>query len=67
MSNTAAKSDEWIPIKQGTDMAVILAMTNVVLNKGLYKGAGEEFLKYCKCTSKHDDSVANKIAALKRR
>jgi anaerobic selenocysteine-containing dehydrogenase len=66
MSNTAAKSDEWIPIKQGTDMAVILAMTNVVLNKGLYKGEGEEFLKYCKCTSKHDDSVANKIAALKK-
>jgi len=66
MSNTAAKSDEWIPIKQGTDMAVILAMTNVVLNKGLYKGAGEEFLKYCKCTSKHDDSTANKIAALKK-
>jgi anaerobic selenocysteine-containing dehydrogenase len=66
MSNTAAKSDEWIPIKQGTDMAVILAMTNVVLNKGLYKGAGEEFLKYCKCTSKHDDSVANKISALKK-
>jgi anaerobic selenocysteine-containing dehydrogenase len=66
MSNTAAKSDEYIPIKQGTDMAVILAMTNVVLNKGLYKGAGEEFLKYCKCTSKHDDSVANKIAALKK-
>jgi len=66
MSNTAAKSDEWIPIKQGTDMAVILAMTNVVLNKGLYKGEGEEFLKYCKCTEKHDDSVANKIAALKK-
>jgi anaerobic selenocysteine-containing dehydrogenase len=66
MSNTAAKSDEWIPIKQGTDMAVFLAMTKVILDKGLYKGAGEEFLKYCKCTPKHDDTVANKIAALKK-
>jgi len=66
MSNTAAKSDEWIPIRQGTDMAVFLAMTNVVLNKGLYKGDGEEFLKYCKCTEKHDDTVENKIAALKK-
>ncbi len=66
MSNTAAKSDEYIPIRQGTDMAVFLAMTKVILDKGLYKGEGEEFLKYCKCTEKHDDSVANKIAALKK-
>jgi anaerobic selenocysteine-containing dehydrogenase len=66
MSNTAAKSDEYIPIKQGTDMAVFLAMTKVVLDKGLYKGKGEEFLKYCKCTSKHDDTTANKIKALKK-
>ncbi len=66
MSNTAAKSDEWIPIKTGTDMAVFLAMTKVILDKGLYKGEGEEFLKYCKCTPKHDDTVENKIAALKK-
>jgi anaerobic selenocysteine-containing dehydrogenase len=66
MSNTAAKSDEYIPIKQGTDMAVFLAMTKVILDKGLYKGEGEEFLKFCKCTSKYDDTVANKIAALKK-
>jgi anaerobic selenocysteine-containing dehydrogenase len=66
LSNTAAKSDEWVPIKPGTDLAILLAMNNVVLNKGLYKGKGEEFLKYCKCTEKHDDSVSNKIAALKK-
>ncbi len=66
LSNTAAKSDEWIPIKPGTDTAVFLAMTNVILKKGLYKGKGEEFLKYCKCTEKHDDSVANKLAAMKK-
>jgi anaerobic selenocysteine-containing dehydrogenase len=35
LSNTAAKSDEWIPIRPGTDLAVTLAMTNVVLNERL--------------------------------
>ena len=33
LSNTAAVSDEWVPIRPGTDLAVILAMTNVVLNE----------------------------------
>lgn len=66
MSNTAAKSDEWIPVKPGTDEAVLLAMCNVILNKGLTKGAGEDFLKFVKCTAKHDDSVSTKIAALKK-
>lgn len=36
LSNTAAKSDEWIPIRPGTDLAVILAMTNVVLHEQPY-------------------------------
>ena len=36
LSNTAAKSAEWIPIKPGTDGAVALAMCNVIMNKGLY-------------------------------
>jgi anaerobic selenocysteine-containing dehydrogenase len=33
LSNTAAKSDEWVPVLPGTDLAVILAMTNVVLTE----------------------------------
>lgn len=36
LSNTAAKSDEWVPMKPGADLAVLLAMTNVVLSAGLY-------------------------------
>ncbi|KKN34104.1 hypothetical protein LCGC14_0797120, partial [marine sediment metagenome] len=36
LSNTAAKSTEWMPIKSGTDGAVALAMCNVIMNKGLY-------------------------------
>jgi anaerobic selenocysteine-containing dehydrogenase len=66
LSNTAAKSDEWVPINPGGDCAVLLAMCNVVLNKGLYKGKGEEFMKFVKATPNHDASVADKIAALKK-
>jgi anaerobic selenocysteine-containing dehydrogenase len=36
LSNTAAKSEEWIPVKPGTDTAVILAMCNVIMQEGLY-------------------------------
>lgn len=36
LSNTAAKSDEWIPIRPGTDLAVLLAMANVVMENNLY-------------------------------
>ncbi|MFQ6034415.1 MAG: molybdopterin-dependent oxidoreductase [Sedimentisphaerales bacterium] len=35
LSNTAAKSTEWIPIKPGTDLAVVLAMCNVLLQNGI--------------------------------
>lgn len=35
-TKTAAKADEWYPIKPGTDMAFILAMINVIISEGLY-------------------------------
>jgi anaerobic selenocysteine-containing dehydrogenase len=38
LSNTAATSTEWIPVKSGTDLAVILALCNVILTEGLYDG-----------------------------
>jgi len=37
LSNTAAKSREWVPIKPGTDLAVMLAMASVILSEGLHK------------------------------
>ncbi len=36
VSQTAGKSDEWIPIISGTDGIVILAMANVIMKMGLY-------------------------------
>ncbi len=62
LSNTAAKSNEWIPIKPGTDGAVILAMCNVVMQNGLYD---RDFLKFVRATENVNASVDEKIATLK--
>jgi len=42
LSNTAARSTEWLPVKPGTDTAVILAMINVIMSENLYD---EKFIK----------------------
>jgi len=36
LSNTAGKSDRWIPIKPGTDAIVALAMANIIMQNDLY-------------------------------
>lgn len=36
LSDTAAKADEWIPIRPGGDLAVALAMINVIIKENLY-------------------------------
>jgi len=36
LSITAAKADEWISIKPGTDLAVLLAMIRTIINEDLY-------------------------------
>ena len=41
LSETAAKSREWVPIKPGTDLAVVLAMCNVLV---LQDKVNEEFI-----------------------
>ncbi len=43
-TNAAAKADEWVPIRPGTDAALALAMVNLLINEyGLYDA---EFLKH---------------------
>jgi len=65
LSNTAAKSDQWIPLKPGTDLAVVLAMCNVVMNEDLYLGEGEAFLDFCLVNDERNTSTADKVEALK--
>ncbi len=36
MGTTAARADEWVPIKPGTDGAMALAMAHVILTQGLW-------------------------------
>ena len=44
-TKTAAKADEWYPIKPGTDLAFILAMLNVIISENRYN---KEFVStYC--------------------
>ena len=65
LSNTAAKSTEWVPVKPGTDVAVILAMCNVVMSENLYKGEGEAFFTFCRATADVNATTTDKVAALK--
>jgi thiosulfate reductase / polysulfide reductase chain A len=65
LSNTAAKSSEWVPVKPGTDRAVVLAMCNVIMAEDLYKGDGEAFLKFVKVTAGASATIDEKVAALK--
>jgi anaerobic selenocysteine-containing dehydrogenase len=65
LSNTAAKSSEWVPVKPGTDIAVALAMSNVVMEEGLYQIEGADFLKFCRATKNVNATTDEKIAALK--
>ena len=62
LSNTAARSTEWIPIKPGTDGAVALAMCNVIMEEGLYD---KDFLEFVKATENYEATVDEKVASLK--
>ncbi|HEA67570.1 MAG TPA: DMSO reductase [Desulfobacterales bacterium] len=62
LSNSAARSTEWVPIKPGTDGAVALAMCREVMEAGLYD---KEFFKFIKATDNHNATTDEKVAALK--
>jgi len=66
LSNTAAKSDQWIPLKPGTDLAVVLAMCHVIMHEDLYRGQGEAFLDFCLVSDDRNDSTSKKIELLKQ-
>ncbi|MBC8269255.1 MAG: molybdopterin-dependent oxidoreductase [Rhodospirillaceae bacterium] len=66
LSNTAANSDRWIPIKPGTDLAVVLAMCNVVMSEDLYGRDGEKFIDFCLVSENYNALPGEKIVTLKK-
>jgi len=63
ISNTAAKSTEWVPVRPGTDGAVALAMCREIMNAGLYD---KDFFKFIKATKDRNASTDQKVAELKK-
>ena len=64
LSNTAASSHEWHPVRPGTDLAVVLAMCNVIMAEELYRPYGEPFLDFMKATKDPNASREEKIRTL---
>lgn len=64
LSNTAAKSHSWVQINPGTDLAVVLAMCNIVMSEGLFRGPGEKFLEFCQVTPDPGAPLTDKIRVL---
>jgi len=62
LSNTAARSTEWLPVKPGTDRAVVLAMCREIMEAGIYD---KEFFKFIKATKNRNAGTDEKVAALK--
>jgi len=63
LSNTAAKSTKWIPIKPGHDGLVMLAMINVIMNEGLFR---KDHFKFMRVTPDYHATTDQKIAAIKK-
>jgi thiosulfate reductase/polysulfide reductase chain A len=71
-TNTAAKSDKWLAINPGTDLALVLALTYVVIDEELYNKKyveenfnGFEEYKSHILNSKYTPEWAEKITAIK--
>jgi len=71
-TNTASKSDTWVPIKVGTDLAFVLALTHVVLSEELYNVdfvannvQGFEEYKQHVLSKKYTPEWAEKITGIK--
>lgn len=65
LSNTAARSDQWVPVKPGTDLAVILAMCHQLIATEGYRGAGERLLDFCRVGEQTDLTTDQKVELLR--
>ncbi len=57
LSNTAGRSDEWYPVRPGTDMTVILAICKTILERGV---ADRAFLT--QWTNQSPDQILSRLA-----
>lgn len=69
LSPTASKADEWIPIRPGTDLAVILAMLNVIISEGRYNAEfvarnTEGFAELAEEVKKYEPKWAAKLSGV---
>ncbi len=64
LSNTAAKSDEWVPIKVGTDHAVLLAMAHHIVTNNLMPQAGIDFINDWTDLDTENGTFATRVAKL---
>ncbi len=63
LSYTAAKSTKWEPVRPGTDLAVLLAMNNVIMQENLYDRDAFTFIR---ATEDVNAPTDEKIADLKK-
>jgi len=72
LSNTAAKSDKWIPINPGTEYALALGLAGVIITKSLYrndfvKGSTSGFDKFAGLVlSAYTPDAVEKITGIKK-
>lgn len=72
LSNTAAKSDKWIPINPGTECALALGLANVIITKSLYSrdfvdGSASGFAKFAAFVqSFYSPDKVEKITGIKK-
>jgi len=65
-SQTAALATEWVPIRPGTDLALLLAMANVLISENLYDAAfvaenTKDFDKFAAAVAKNTPAWAASI------
>lgn len=63
LSNTAAKSTRWEPVRPGTDLAVLLAMNNLIMQENLFR---KDAFAFIRATENVSATVDEKISALKK-
>ncbi len=68
-NNSITFADEWVPIKPGTDQALVLAMSNILIQEELYdktfvEANGNGFEEYAKAMNQYTTSWAEEITGI---